>query len=149
MNIDTVYFGTIEIQKEQIITFENGIPGFQDETEFVLLDLEGNPGFKIMQSTKTTKLAFVLTNPFLIDPNYEFKLDDSSVEQLQIEKGEDVSVWAIVTVQDPFDQSTMNLRAPVVINLQNRYAKQMSLDSTNYHTKHPIKGGEHYASSNT
>ncbi|NIK12502.1 flagellar assembly protein FliW [Alkalibacillus almallahensis] len=149
MNIESVYFGEIDVKDEQLITFENGIPGFQTETEFALLDLEGNPAFKIMQSTKTTELAFVLTNPFLINPNYEFKLDDTTVEQLAIEKGEDVVVWSIVTVKDPFDQSTMNLKAPVVINQANKQAKQISLVGTDYHTKHPIKGGEHHARANT
>ncbi|WP_188206709.1 flagellar assembly protein FliW [Alkalibacillus aidingensis] len=142
MKITTVYFGDIEINEKQLINFENGLPGFQDEKEFALLDLEGNPAFKVMQSTKTKELAFVITNPFLVYPDYEFKLDDNTVDQLSVKKPEHVSAWSIVTLKEPFEQSTINLQAPVVINTQNRQAKQVSLNHTKYHTKHSIKGGE-------
>ncbi|GAA0472252.1 flagellar assembly protein FliW [Alkalibacillus silvisoli] len=149
MKIETVYFGEIEIEESKLLAFNHGLPGFQDEKQFALLDLEGNPAFKILQSTKAIELAFVITNPFLIETGYEFKLDEQTVEQLNINKSEDVSVWSIVTLKEPFEQSTLNLKAPIVLNLNNKQGKQISLNDSNYHTKHSIKGGEHHASPNT
>ncbi|WP_017184917.1 flagellar assembly protein FliW [Alkalibacillus haloalkaliphilus] len=143
MKIETLYFETVEVDEKDIIHFENGLPGFQSETEFVMLDLEGNPAFKVLQSVQTESLAFVVTNPFLIQPDYEFKLDDSTIEQLNVKQPEHISVWSIVTLKEPFEKSTHNLQAPVVINNESKKAKQISLNHPSYHTKHSIKGGEH------
>ncbi|WP_051189196.1 flagellar assembly protein FliW [Halalkalibacillus halophilus] len=146
MKINTIYFGEVEIEEEQIITFESGLPGFQAEKQFVLLDLENNPAFKVLQSTQTTELAFVVTNPFLIYSDYEFKLDEATVEQLNVEKPEHILAWTIVTLKEPFESSTLNLQAPVVINLNNNHGKQILLNNEKYHTKHSIKGGEQHVS---
>ena len=34
--ISTDRFGEIEVDEEKIVTFENGIPAFEDEREFVI-----------------------------------------------------------------------------------------------------------------
>ncbi|MFD2639001.1 flagellar assembly protein FliW [Piscibacillus salipiscarius] len=142
MKLTTLYFGEIVITKDDILTFDNGLPGFQEYKQFVLLDLEGNPAFKVLQSINQENLAFIVTNPFLIEAKYEFKLDQSTKQQLYIEEPNDVQVWNIVTVQDPFERSTVNLKGPIVINVKHKKGKQLLLSEFNYSTKSPIKGGE-------
>ncbi|SEQ25222.1 flagellar assembly protein FliW [Piscibacillus halophilus] len=142
MKLSTLYLGEIELNDEEVLTFENGVPGFQDQKQFVLLELDGNPAFKVLQSVKQENLAFVVTNPFLIEAKYEFELDESVKKQLKIQNESDVQVWNIVTVQDPFEQSTINLKGPIVINIKENLAKQLLLSESDYSTKHPIKGGE-------
>ncbi|MGP4073868.1 flagellar assembly protein FliW [Piscibacillus sp. B03] len=141
MKITTLYFGEIEVNDQDVLTFESGLPGFQEHKQFVLLDLEGNPAFKVLQSLKQENLAFIVTNPFLIEAKYEFELEEASKQQLKLEEPNDVQVWNIVTVQDPFEQSTVNLKGPIVINAKKNLAKQLLLSESNYSTKHSIKGG--------
>ncbi|MGM8215202.1 flagellar assembly protein FliW [Bacillaceae bacterium W0354] len=145
MEISTVYFGEVTIDETKIITFENGLPGFNDEREFVLIDIEGNPMFQVLQSVNSENLSFIVTDPFLIYKDYEFDLDDAVLEQLKVKTNEDLIIRTMVTVHKPFDQSTINLKAPIIINHNEKLAKQIVLLEEQYTTKHQItvkKGGE-------
>src|SRR5690606_19606024 len=75
-------------------------------------------------------------NPFHFFPDYSFDLDDASIAQLELEDEKDVLVYAILTIQDPFDKTTANLQAPIVMNRRNRRAKQVILHDGPYTTKH-------------
>jgi flagellar assembly factor FliW len=136
MNIKTKYHGTIEIHNEEVLHFINGIPGFKAEKEFALLPLPENDWFHVLQSTKTAELGFVVTDPFIFFTDYDFKLDQSTVEQLEKPSEKNIKVLSILTVKEPLHKTTTNLQGPIVINLANNKAKQIILNETNYQTKH-------------
>ncbi|WP_449537805.1 flagellar assembly protein FliW [Ferdinandcohnia sp. Marseille-Q9671] len=138
MKIDTKYHGDVHIEETEIITFTNGIPGFLEERKFVFLPFEEDTFISVMQSVGNPGLAFVVTNPFFFFKEYEFTLDDQTVEQLELESEEDVTVYVILTVQDPFEKTTANLQAPIVLNNKKQLGKQAILTNTNYQTKHVI-----------
>lgn len=136
MKIETRYQGQIEVASEEIITFEKGIPGFEDEKRFVILPFAEDTPFFILQSTDTSQLAFVLTEPFSYFQEYEIDLSKEILEELSIEKESDVVIFSILTVQEPFEKTTANLQAPIVVNKNHRKGKQIVLNNTNYQTKH-------------
>ncbi|MED1672239.1 flagellar assembly protein FliW [Pallidibacillus thermolactis] len=138
MNIQTKYFNEITIEEKNIIHFEHGIPGFLEEKQFVLLPLTEDNVYYVLQSVQTSELAFVVTNPFLFFKDYDFNLDDATVEQLEIKDATDVAVYSILTLQDPFEKTTANLQAPIIINTKNNHAKQVILNDEKYTTKHPL-----------
>jgi flagellar assembly factor FliW len=136
LKIATKYHGEVEIN--EILTFEKGIPGFMGEKKFTLLPLSDDDIFTVLQSIATQELAFVLTNPFHFFREYDFQLDDPVVEELELKTEKDVVVYSILTVQEPFEKTTANLQAPIIINATNRKAKQVILHNEQYKTKHPI-----------
>lgn len=138
MKIETKYHGKIHVEEKEIITFANGIPGFLEEKSFVILPFGEDTGISIMQSVGDSQLAFVVTNPFFFFKEYDFNLDDQVIEQLLLESEKDVSVYVILTVQDPFEKTTANLQAPVVLNTKKQLAKQVILTNTLYQIKHSI-----------
>ncbi|UOQ48305.1 flagellar assembly protein FliW [Gracilibacillus caseinilyticus] len=138
MKIATKYFGETEINDNEIIHFPNGLPGFVDEKEFVLLSFEENGLFQVLQSSKGENPAFVVVNPFLFIKDYEFKLDDTVLEQLEIKDQNDVFVITIVTVKDSLSSSTANLHAPVVINQREKLGKQYITKQSKYSTREQI-----------
>ena len=91
-----------------------------------------------MQSVRTPQLAFVITNPFTFYKDYDFTIEDKIVKQLDIESATDVKVFNILTLQEPFEESTVNLQAPIIINTKNNQAKQVILNNESYKTKHPL-----------
>jgi flagellar assembly factor FliW len=139
LKIETVYFGEIEIKDESILTFESGIPGFEEEKKFTIIALPENPTFQILQSIQTKELGFVITVPYIFYKEYEFDLDESTIQQLEIKEPNDVTVYSIVTLQDTLQNSTLNLQAPVIVNVKNKKAKQMVLNDKRYKTKHPLQ----------
>jgi len=138
MKIQTKYVGEITIDESTIIKFSKGIPGFLNETEFVLLELPGNPLFHILQSIQTRDIAFILTDPYHFYRNYSFELDDNTIETLAIKSENDVLVLSVVTLQQPFANSTINLKAPIIINPNSKYGKQYILNIDEYPSKASI-----------
>ncbi|WBL14500.1 flagellar assembly protein FliW [Sutcliffiella sp. NC1] len=136
MKINTCYHGDITIQESDIITFKNGLPGFENEKKFVLLSLTEENVYFSLQSVNTTDLAFIVTNPFLFYNDYEFELEESTQQALAISASQSVEIYVVLTIADPFEKSTANLQGPIVINKENQLAKQIVVNGTKYNTKH-------------
>ncbi|ARW08476.1 flagellar assembly protein FliW [Bacillus atrophaeus] len=141
MFIKTKYHGQTNVKEEQMIVFESGLPGFSEEKQFVILPLSEDSPFVVLQSVVTENLAFIVVSPFVFFKGYEFDLSESAAELLEIENIEDVEVMTILTMEEPFEKSTANLLAPIIVNRKNMLAKQVVLHNSSYTTKHPI-GGE-------
>jgi flagellar assembly factor FliW len=138
MRIKTKYHNEIEVNEEDIIHFEKGIPGFSEEKEFIILPLSQDQTFSVMQSILTEYLAFLVVSPFHFFPEYDFQLEDLVVEELGLQSEKEVQLYTILTANDPFENTTANLQAPVIINTTNQKAKQVILNDRQYKTKHPI-----------
>ncbi len=138
MKIQTKYHGEIEIEEQSIIHFEEGIPSFEDEKKFVILPFGQDSPFLILQSVQSSTLGFVIASPFDFFNDYSVKLSDSTLEKLKINSEEHVAIFSILTVQDPFHNTTANLRGPVVINTIEQLGKQIVLNDEKYTTKHFI-----------
>ncbi len=139
MNIKTVYMGEITIDPSEILHFAHGIPGFEEENKFILLPLEENSTFQILQSIKTEQLAFIITSPYSVVSDYSFDIDEATVKALDIKNEDEIAVFAIVTLKDSLRNSTINLKAPIVLNTINKKAKQVILDKDNYAIRHKLK----------
>jgi flagellar assembly factor FliW len=144
MRIKTRYLGEVEITREQIIHFKNGLLGFEDSKEFVLLDIENSPYYKFLQNIKNSHICFILVNPWDFYKNYDVELSDQELLTIDIEKGQKdrLLVYTIVTLEENYKDSTTNLLAPVVINGIDRKGKQFILNDSNYTTKHRLFTGE-------
>lgn len=138
MTVQTKYLGKVKVEEKNTVQFANGLPGFIDESQFILLNLPGNPVFQTLQSMKTPELAFIVTNPYDFYQDYTFELDNSILESLRIKNQEDVLVLTIVTLTSPFECSTINLKAPLIINAKQNVGKQYILNNDDYKTKTPI-----------
>lgn len=138
MNLKTAYSGEIEIDTTDILKFEHGIPGFEAAKEFVLLPIEDNEEFTVLQSVNTEALAFIVTNPYNITINYNIELDEATVHALQIMEQKEVAVFAIVSLKETIAESTVNLKAPIILNTSNKKAKQVILNNEEYSIRHLI-----------
>ncbi|MFC0525413.1 flagellar assembly protein FliW [Pontibacillus salicampi] len=151
MNIKTKFFGELTIEEERIIEFPNGLPGFEDEKRFVLLNIDESGTYQSLQSVDREEVALVVTNPYLFFSDYEFHLDTNTLELLNINRQEDVSIITVLTLEEPFHNTTANLQAPIILHVNEQIAKQIILMDTSYSTKHHImtneKGGESHAHS--
>lgn len=142
MNIETKFLGQVTIEEKEIIKFPNGIPGFEDNKDFVILPLEKDSPFAILQSIKQQEIGFVIALPFIFKDDYVFDLMEEDKEELKLMSSEDLITYSIVTLKEPFNSSTLNLQAPVIINHKQKIAKQLVLqDSITNPLRYPIEGG--------
>jgi flagellar assembly factor FliW len=135
MRIETKFQDVLEVHESDILTFGQGLPGFEDEKKFIMLPIE-DTGLSLLQSIQTKELAFIITDPFLFFKEYDFELSAVEREILDIKDEKDVNVQVIITVADPYEKSTANLQAPVILNIGNNKCKQIILSDGKYKTKH-------------
>ena len=96
--VDTVRFGEIDVEEDKVVHFEQGIPAFEDEHEFIVIPYDAESPYYFMQSLATPDLAFLLTVPFVFFPEYEFELDDTTQKELGIKQQEEVLLYVLITI---------------------------------------------------
>jgi len=134
----TTLLGEIQVEEKDMIDFPSGIPGFDHLRKFVILQPEAAKPFAFLQSVEEKDLSFIVADPFEFYPGYEFTLAEADQQFLEVSAPEDVAVYCIVTAKTSLAEATMNLLAPVVINISKRIGKQIVLHCTGYKTKHPL-----------
>ena len=138
MRLSTTRFGDIDIDESRTILLKAGILGFEHLKRYVFLVQDEEILFWWFQSVDDGSVAFVVINPFIIKPDYKPIIQDNDVELLELESHEDVILMSIVTIRsDPF-KVTANLKAPIVINLKKKLAKQVILDKSDYPIQYSI-----------
>lgn len=125
MNIQTRDFGEVEITENDIITFDEKIFGFEDYSDFIMLyDDEFNCEYVWLQSVEEPELCFIMANPALVA---DYKPDFRSYAEKTLGKG-NFEYWVMMVVNEDIKNSTVNLKSPVIINLDNHNAMQLILE---------------------
>ncbi|WP_432354587.1 flagellar assembly protein FliW [Sporosarcina sp. A2] len=138
MSIQTKFHGELDIEALKQWTFPNGLPGLEDEKQFVLLPIDGNDSIQVMQSVNNSTIALIVSNPYTILSDYSFEIDEPTLNLLKIKSQEELMVLAVMTLKQPIKSSTMNLQAPLIFNIVNQTAKQMIINDSQYSLRHPI-----------
>ncbi len=129
--------GDFELEDNEIITFPNGIPGFEHLKKFAVISLEETKPIFWLVSLEDETIALPIIDPWLIKEDYEIELSEDELKILNVEDPSDIVIWCVVTI--PFgkpQEATVNLRAPIIINLKSGIGMQVILE--NYDLKHPI-----------
>lgn len=134
----TLNFGEIEVPEEKIIHFKEGIPGFPQIRKFAILEIESLKPFHYLQSLEDPPIALLVVNPFLLQSSYQFEVSEKEAEELQADKPEEISIFAVATIPTDPSEATINLMAPILINDRNRCGKQVILLESHYSVRHPL-----------
>jgi len=131
MKLKTRVFGDINIEDEKIINFEKGIIGFPDLKKFTLIhDEEKQEKASIiwMQSLDEPAFAMPVMDPLLIKENYNPSVEEEFLKALGNLEPENTLVLVTVTVPNNIEQISVNLKAPIIINAEERKAVQVIVE---------------------
>lgn len=137
MEVKTKANGIVNVDEKQLVTFPEGLLGFEKYTKFALIDSEYEP-FIWLQSTEESNLAFLMIDPFLICSDYEADIDDSALRNIGVYSAEDIIIMTLVTIPKDGSAITANFLGPVVINKKNRKCLQVILNDSRWTTKFDI-----------
>jgi len=132
VNLSTNNFGNLSIEKENIITFEQGLLGFEELKQFAIIDVEECLPFEWLVSVEDPIVAFPILNPTLFFSDYKPSLPKDDLALLDIKKEKDVETFCIVTLGKKPEDVTLNLKGPILINMKNKMGKQVVLAEDYY-----------------
>ena len=139
MKLQTKYFGEIEYEAGDAVTFSVGPFGFEDEHEFLILPFDGSAGSLLcFQSTRTPALAFVAMDPFSLLPGYAPALQPQELKELGVADSQELGFYVLCVVKKPVSESTVNLKCPIAVHPETRAARQVILETDAYEMRHPL-----------
>src|SRR5438105_3887673 len=123
MQIQTTRFGTVEIEADDIIHFPNGMLGLEDCRHWVLLADAENDALGWLQSTARADVALAVVSPRRFQAEYQVRVSRSELAPLALKEVKDAKVLVIVGKSER--GITLNLKAPLVINVSQRVGRQV------------------------
>ena len=141
MKAETRVFGTIEVDDDKIILLEKGMIGFPELTHFALIfdEAKKEKEFKIMwfQSMDDGSIAFPVVDPICVIDDYNPSVNDELLAPLGAITAENTYLLVTVTVPKQVEDFSVNLKAPIVINMDTNKGAQV-ITEDDYPVKYKI-----------
>jgi len=138
MELQTRQFGVMEIGEEEVLMVPKGLLGFEGLERFVLVDVPECRPFRWLQCVDAPELAFVVVSPVIFFPDYKVVVHAKEVADIGVAQPSDVEVYVIVTIPEQFEQMSVNLQGPILVNRGNNKVKQIVLTDSAYSVQHSI-----------
>jgi len=121
-------FGELEFEEDHVLTFKEGLIGFERHHSFLIVDDVDTEPFRWLVSLEDTHLSFPLLDPGLLFPSYA----------VDAATGGGKTVFVIASLRPRVEGSTVNLRSPIVIDNATRTAVQVILDDEGLPLQFPL-----------
>jgi flagellar assembly factor FliW len=131
-------FGDFTYRESDVIEFPSGMPGFPGLHRWLFLTLESQPSFVWLQSLDDLGVALPTANPWMIFENYDPTMPAYVFGLLDIQSATEFTYLCVTVVSQGAEEMSMNLAAPIVVNLRTRKAAQVILEGSPYSVKEPI-----------
>ncbi|MCL2386789.1 MAG: flagellar assembly protein FliW [Defluviitaleaceae bacterium] len=130
---NTKHFGEINYDPERVIHFPEGIPGFPESKNYLLMsENEDEDMFFWLQSVDDGDVAFTLMDVYKVLLDYDPQVEEDDIFELGKIENTPLLIYNIVVIPDYTRNMRVNLRAPVVINLGTGLGKQVICNNEDY-----------------
>ncbi len=139
---ETKYWGQLDFNENSVIEFPAGIPGFEQERRFVLIEQRPLDPLIFLQSLSTSDLCFVALNVRILRPDYRLRMSAADLnilglpETRQNAAGPDLACLSLVHLDE--NEVTANLLAPIVIHVPTRRGTQAIQEGSDYSHQYRI-----------
>jgi flagellar assembly factor FliW len=123
MLLETSRFGTVQIEVDDILLFPNGLFAFSHLRHWVLLADAENEAIGWLHSVSDPQVAMAVVSPRRFVPNYQVRVSRGQLASLEISPSSPAYVLTIVSKEE--EKLTVNLKAPLIVNLERRLGKQV------------------------
>ncbi len=140
--LESKHFGPVAYQEDALIFFPRGLPGFESRRRFLALSLPHRQPLVFLQSLDDPALCFLTVPVRAVQPDYRLDVSgaDRAVVGLPLSPpphiGDDVLCLAVISVRR--EASTVNLLAPIVVNVRNLCAVQAVAPGGAYSHQQPL-----------
>jgi flagellar assembly factor FliW len=127
MQLKTTRFGLVDVQADDVIHFPAGLIGLEHCRQWVLLADASNDALAWMQCVSEPEVALAVVSPGRFVPGYQVRVYRGELAPLQLQSVRNAQVLAVVGKNE--SALTLNLKAPLVINLDRRAGRQVIVNS--------------------
>lgn len=138
LRIQTFLMGEIDVEERDLIFFPRGLPGFEKFHRWVLAGEEEN-SVKWLISADCGQITLPVACPSVIDREYSPRIPEDILEDLGIEDLENALILAVLNLprERPWE-GTANFLAPLVLNPDNKRARQVVISDERYSVYTPL-----------
>jgi flagellar assembly factor FliW len=130
VKVNTSRFGNLEVNNQDIISFNDGLLGFDNLKRYFIVDPGDSTLILWLQSVDDGNIAFPIIEPKIFKPDYTAKLVPSDLMALEMDTVNNSKVYCIITIPSDVTTMTANLKAPIIINSDKKIAKQVVLQDS-------------------
>lgn len=133
--VESTRFGTLEVTPESVFEFPSGMIGFPSARRFIMV--EHKAPFSWIQSVDEASLAFVVIDGFEFGQQLDLKppIGDPICD---FKSTDEFAILLVVTVRPDPSQTTVNLKAPLFVNMRNKKGIQVIYDDPRYSLRYPL-----------
>lgn len=121
-----------------IIQFEEGILGFEDIKEYVLYHEDDSNFIWSLQAAASDTPSFIVIDPCTLVSDYKPVLSQAELRYFGEEDTTNLCFLVIAAIKPQLADSVANLKAPIVINVNTKKAKQIILDNSDYPIRYKL-----------
>ena len=128
MQLQTKDYGVIDYEEKDLFHFSDGLFGFSQVQHYLPLCLneEEDSTVLLLHGVEDPNIAFVVINPFALDPDYTPSLTEEELSYLGVKTAEELSYYVTCILQD-----------------ENHKGMQVILESSGYDYKHKLGSFTH------
>ncbi len=123
---------------EDVITFDEGLVGFPTCKRFVVMENESFSPFRILQNVDQRHVGFLVIDPRVIVKSYYRSIPEDAWRAVGVSQASDRLAFAISIIGTVPEESSANLRAPLLINYQEMKGRQLILTGSRYSVTQPL-----------
>lgn len=138
LKVNTTRFGELQVNNEDIVSFSEGLLGFEKLTKFFVVDPGDSTLILWLQSIEDESIAFPIIEPKIFKPDYVAKLLPADMNSVQIESVTEAKIYSILTIPSDITTMSANLKAPIVINNEKKIARQIVLQDNKLTVKYEM-----------
>lgn len=131
-------FGNLDVEPKHIFTFADGLLGFEELTEYILIDEETTSPFKWLVSVQNPTIGFPLLSPWHVDLTYTPGIDYDLSSH---------SLFVVITLANEHKRMSANMKAPILLNVTTQTGEQIILPHGNYSAEFIIGNEKEQSSS--
>ena len=114
------------IDLDKVVHFPRGIAGFEDEHDFIILQIRPDAPLLVLQSMSNPNLGLLVADPYIFLERVQVSVGEAELSVLQMPSIKGAAVLMTVTIPPGApEKATLNLTGPIFINYAARIGLQV------------------------
>jgi flagellar assembly factor FliW len=130
-------FGEFEADPRSVLSFPDGLPGFEQCHRFVVLSSTAMAPLQCLHAVDGPPATFLAVDPRVVLAKYRCALTPGDLARLGADASS-VLLWLALVAVDDAGAASVNLRAPVVINPARMVGYQVVPSNSLYPLRYPL-----------